>query len=366
MPWGSPSPCSPAKSSWCVCLLCCGGYGYGPPPVHYVGKTATFVLLMALPGAAAGRGSEAAAHRRALPSGWALAWWGIVLYWVAGRLLRGPGRGAGAGRRGCRAGVERLVTAAAATTSSPNCSAAPLDPGYADAARRKAERPPPAALAVARRPGRHRARGAADRVPARGRVPAGGRRRAATDQGPSATWSTTCTAAAPRPSSCSGRPTTCATRWPRPATTPSPAGGDAERLRELAAGTGLGKVTGDGVVVTLVDAPPQIDPVTGKPSDDNPGVVLDRDLQDIANALWQAGAEAIAVNGQRLTATSTIRTAGGAILVDFRPVGQPVRGRRDRAGRPGRQLRRLRDREALQAVRRHVPHAVRGEVPHGA
>jgi uncharacterized protein YlxW (UPF0749 family) len=99
--------------------------------------------------------------------------------------------------------------------------------------------------------------------------------------------------------------------------------GDAQRLRDLAAGTGLGKVTGDGVVVTLADAPPQIDPVTGKPSDDNPGVVLDRDLQDIANALWQAGAEAIAINGQRLTATSTIRTAGGAILVDFRPVTGP-------------------------------------------
>jgi len=99
--------------------------------------------------------------------------------------------------------------------------------------------------------------------------------------------------------------------------------GDAQRLRELAAATGLGKVTGDGVVVTLADAPPQIDPVTGKPSDDNPGVVLDRDLQDVANALWQAGAEAIAINGQRLTATSTIRTAGGAILVDFRPVTGP-------------------------------------------
>ena len=99
--------------------------------------------------------------------------------------------------------------------------------------------------------------------------------------------------------------------------------GDADRLRQLAAGTGLGKVTGDGVVVTLADAPPQIDPVTGKPRGEIAGIVLDRDLQDIANALWQAGAEAIAINGQRLTATSTIRTAGGAILVDFRPVTGP-------------------------------------------
>jgi uncharacterized protein YlxW (UPF0749 family) len=99
--------------------------------------------------------------------------------------------------------------------------------------------------------------------------------------------------------------------------------GAATGLRNLAAGTGLGKVTGDGLVVQVGDAPPQIDPVSGKPAGDNPGQVLDRDLQDIANALWQAGAEAIAVDGQRLTATSTIRAAGGAILVDFRPVSSP-------------------------------------------
>ena len=37
----------------------------------------------------------------------------------------------------------------------------------------------------------------------------------------------------------------------------------------------------------------------------DPGRVLDRGLQDLANARWEAGAEAIAINGQRLTATST-------------------------------------------------------------
>lgn len=100
-------------------------------------------------------------------------------------------------------------------------------------------------------------------------------------------------------------------------------GGNAARLRELAAGTGTGKVTGDGVAVRLVDAPPQVDPVTGKAAPENLGVVLDRDLQDIANALWASGAEAVAVNGQRLTATSTIRAAGGVILVDFGPVTSP-------------------------------------------
>jgi uncharacterized protein YlxW (UPF0749 family) len=98
---------------------------------------------------------------------------------------------------------------------------------------------------------------------------------------------------------------------------------DASRLRDLEARTGLGRVRGNGVVVRLADAPPPTDPVTGKPTGSNQGLVLDRDLQDVANALWRAGAEAIAVNGERLTATSTIRAAGNAILVDFRPVTGP-------------------------------------------
>jgi uncharacterized protein YlxW (UPF0749 family) len=95
-------------------------------------------------------------------------------------------------------------------------------------------------------------------------------------------------------------------------------------LKDQEAAVGLSAVTGDGVVVTLTDAPPKIDPNTGKSSQDSDtGRVLDVDIQDVVNALWASGAEAIAVNGQRLTATSTIRTAGHAILVDFRPVTSP-------------------------------------------
>jgi uncharacterized protein YlxW (UPF0749 family) len=99
--------------------------------------------------------------------------------------------------------------------------------------------------------------------------------------------------------------------------------GESGRLRNLEADTGVGKVRGDGIVVQLVDAPPPVDPVTGKRSTTNPGRVLDRDLQDISNELWRLGAEAIAINGERLTATTTIRAAGDAILVDFRPVTPP-------------------------------------------
>lgn len=96
------------------------------------------------------------------------------------------------------------------------------------------------------------------------------------------------------------------------------------RIREQEAATGLGPVTGAGVEVRLADAPTPIDPTTGKPSSDaEVSRVLDVDIQGVVNGLWAAGAEAIAINDQRLTATSTIRAAGNAILVDFRPVTTP-------------------------------------------
>lgn len=51
--------------------------------------------------------------------------------------------------------------------------------------------------------------------------------------------------------------------------------------------------------------------------------VRDRDMQRVVNGLWESGAEAVAINGQRLTALSAIRAAGDAILVDNRPLVPP-------------------------------------------
>ncbi|BCJ30520.1 DUF881 domain-containing protein [Actinocatenispora sera] len=104
------------------------------------------------------------------------------------------------------------------------------------------------------------------------------------------------------------------------------AGGDeADRLHALEAANGLDRVRGPGLTVTLTDAPTPKDPVTGKESSENLGRVLDVDIQEVVNELWRDGAEAVAVDGQRLGATSTIRTAGEAILVDFRPVNSPYK-----------------------------------------
>jgi uncharacterized protein YlxW (UPF0749 family) len=97
------------------------------------------------------------------------------------------------------------------------------------------------------------------------------------------------------------------------------------RLTRLETVTGAGAVTGPGFVLRLDDAPTDpsgadVDPRTDQ-SDD--GRVSDRDLQTLVNEVWASGAEAVAINGQRLTALSAIRSAGEAILVDFRPLSPP-------------------------------------------
>jgi len=58
-------------------------YGYRALPVHFIGKAATFDLLCAFPLILVGQGDSMFATVM-LPIGWAFAWWGTVLYWVAG------------------------------------------------------------------------------------------------------------------------------------------------------------------------------------------------------------------------------------------------------------------------------------------
>jgi uncharacterized protein YlxW (UPF0749 family) len=53
------------------------------------------------------------------------------------------------------------------------------------------------------------------------------------------------------------------------------------------------------------------------------GTILDVDLQVLVNGLWQAGAEAIAINGNRLGSLSAIRTAGRAITVNYNSLTRP-------------------------------------------
>ena len=51
--------------------------------------------------------------------------------------------------------------------------------------------------------------------------------------------------------------------------------------------------------------------------------IHDSDVQVVVNELFAAGADGVAVNGIRVTATSPIRAAGATIVVNFRPVAPP-------------------------------------------
>lgn len=58
-------------------------FGYGPLPVHHLGKVATFCLFYALPILMIGQAFPSLAWIT-VPFGWAFALWGAFLYWWAG------------------------------------------------------------------------------------------------------------------------------------------------------------------------------------------------------------------------------------------------------------------------------------------
>jgi uncharacterized protein YlxW (UPF0749 family) len=100
--------------------------------------------------------------------------------------------------------------------------------------------------------------------------------------------------------------------------------GDAQRARDLSVAVGAVPMQGPGVVVTLDDAPSAAVEDSGSSGDQaDQGRVYSRDIQFVVNSLWEAGAEAISVNDIRLTSVSTIRFAGSAIIVNFRPLTRP-------------------------------------------
>ncbi|MBB2943812.1 cardiolipin synthase [Actinoplanes lutulentus] len=68
-----------------VALLVLRRHGYGPPPVHYVGKTGTFLLLAAFPIILLAK-AVPSWESWAYPTGWGLAWWALGLYWAAAAL----------------------------------------------------------------------------------------------------------------------------------------------------------------------------------------------------------------------------------------------------------------------------------------
>lgn len=88
---------------------------------------------------------------------------------------------------------------------------------------------------------------------------------------------------------------------------------------------GLTDVKGPGIIVTLNDSkiplPPDMPP--GALGATPPNIIHDTDIGQVVNELKAAGAEAIAVNDQRLVAVSPIRCAGPTVFVNNTPQTPP-------------------------------------------
>lgn len=95
------------------------------------------------------------------------------------------------------------------------------------------------------------------------------------------------------------------------------------QLAELAGRAGTTALHGPGLEVTLSDSD------RSPPSPDEAGAyrIHDSDLQLVVNALFAAGAEAVAINDSRVVVTTPIRAAGDTIVVNFRPLNPPYRVR---------------------------------------
>jgi uncharacterized protein YlxW (UPF0749 family) len=89
------------------------------------------------------------------------------------------------------------------------------------------------------------------------------------------------------------------------------------QLEQARIGAGLIALQGPGVVFKLEDA--------GQPGAGSDALVSAHDLRVLVEELWLGGAEAVAINGERITATTAILDIGGSILVNSAYLTAPYR-----------------------------------------
>jgi uncharacterized protein YlxW (UPF0749 family) len=84
---------------------------------------------------------------------------------------------------------------------------------------------------------------------------------------------------------------------------------------------GLTEKVGTAVQVTLDDAPEEARlAYEGNPND---LIVHQQDIQAVANAMWNAGAEAVTIQGQRLISTTGIKCEGNQVTLHGLPYSPP-------------------------------------------
>ncbi len=94
-----------------------------------------------------------------------------------------------------------------------------------------------------------------------------------------------------------------------------------QELKDAQAFSGLTEVAGPGVQITLTDDTHQTVSTSNPTSLNN--LIHDTDIAEVVNELKIAGAEAVAVNGQRIVSNSTIRCVGPVIQINGVPAAPP-------------------------------------------
>jgi uncharacterized protein YlxW (UPF0749 family) len=106
----------------------------------------------------------------------------------------------------------------------------------------------------------------------------------------------------------------------------APLGGGArdgaqERVEDLQVPAGLRAMSGPGLTIELDDA--SNDTIASAGVDPNYLIVHQQDLQAVVNALWAGGAEAMAIQGQRVIATTGIKCVGNTVVLRGVPYSPP-------------------------------------------
>jgi uncharacterized protein YlxW (UPF0749 family) len=120
----------------------------------------------------------------------------------------------------------------------------------------------------------------------------------------------------------------------------------------LARPAGLIPLVGEGLTVTLTDAPRHPDGRYPAGVDPDALVIHQQDIQGVLNALWAGGAEAVAVADQRMLTTSAVRCIGNTLLLHGRTYSPPYRI--SAIGDPDRLLAALDVEPAVVVLRQYV------------
>jgi uncharacterized protein YlxW (UPF0749 family) len=97
-------------------------------------------------------------------------------------------------------------------------------------------------------------------------------------------------------------------------------GGAVADTSAAAAAAGLTAVKGPAVSVTLTDAPANVKPAGVA---EELLIVHQQDIQAVVNAMWQGGAEAMSIQGQRVTSRTGIKCVGNSVLLHGVPYPPP-------------------------------------------